>query len=216
MAKRLQEYVKYTTKELDSYVKSDGSCVKKINSDLHLTIGPYALANFKKALLNHITRTKIGYFNIQLDGIVLDIKNIKILGNTCALRFDDPNLHVNINADCYVFRPLPGTVLSGIVKYIATKHVGVIIYRVFNATIRFSNTLAEGDVEMDTEIKFRIKNFNMVNVFPYIEGELLTDADTTESQHSTINQVILNDHSRKDDTRIILCIRYKNKNRCVS
>nr|XP_014102668.1 DNA-directed RNA polymerase I subunit RPA43 [Bactrocera oleae] len=174
MAKRLQEYVKYSIKELESYTKQGGSCVRKINSNLHISLGPYCLADFKHALSAHIMRRKVGYYDASLEGIVLDIKNIKVLSKSAALRADDPRIHVDVNADCYVFCPTAGAILSGVVKHIGNHHIGVIIYRVFNVSIRFAAKLNKEQFKMDDTVQFRIKNFNLQNVFPYIEGDLVT------------------------------------------
>lgn len=174
MAKRLQEYVKYTIKELESYTKQEGSCVRKINSNLHISLGPYCLADFQHALSAHIMRRKVGYYDASLEGIVLDIKCIKLLSNTAALRADDPRIHVDVNADCFVFCPVAGAVLSGVVKHIGNHHIGVIIYRVFNVSIRFAAKINKEEFKMDDTVQFRIKNFNLQNVFPYIEGDLVT------------------------------------------
>ncbi|XP_053957999.1 DNA-directed RNA polymerase I subunit RPA43 [Anastrepha ludens] len=176
MAKRLQEYVKYTIKELESYTKQEGSCVRKINSGLHISLGPYCLADFKHALSAHIMRRKVGYFDARLEGIVLDIKNIKVLGMAAALRSDDPSMHVDVNADCYVFRPVAGAILSGVVKHVGNHHIGVIIYRVFNVSIRFAAKINKDEFKMDDTLRFRIKNFNLQHVFPYIEGDLVTES----------------------------------------
>ncbi|XP_069963174.1 DNA-directed RNA polymerase I subunit RPA43 [Bactrocera oleae] len=174
MAKRLQEYVKYSIKELESYTKQGGSCVRKINSNLHISLGPYCLADFKHALSAHIMRRKVGYYDASLEGIVLDIKNIKVLSKSAALRADDPRIHVDVKADCYVFCPTAGAILSGVVKHIGNHHIGVIIYRVFNVSIRFAAKLNKEQFKMDDTVQFRIKNFNLQNVFPYIEGDLVT------------------------------------------
>uniref|UniRef100_A0A0A1WUY9 DNA-directed RNA polymerase I subunit RPA43 n=1 Tax=Zeugodacus cucurbitae TaxID=28588 RepID=A0A0A1WUY9_ZEUCU len=174
MAKRLQEYVKYTIKELESYTKQEGSCVRKINSNLHISLGPYCLADFQHALSAHIMRRKVGYYDASLEGIVLDIKCIKLLSTAAALRADDPRIHVDVNADCFVFCPVAGAVLSGVVKHIGNHHIGVIIYRVFNVSIRFAAKINKEEFKMDDTVQFRIKNFNLQNVFPYIEGDLVT------------------------------------------
>ncbi|XP_017476058.1 PREDICTED: DNA-directed RNA polymerase I subunit RPA43 [Rhagoletis zephyria] len=174
MAKRLQEYVKYTIKELESYTKQEGSCVRKVNSKLHVSLGPYCLADFKHALSAHIMRRKVGYYDASLEGIVLDIKNIKVLGSAGALRSDDPRIHVDVNADCYVFRPASGAILNGVVKHVGNHHIGVIIYRVFNVSIRFAGKINKEEFKMDDTLQFRIKKFNLQNVFPYIEGDLVT------------------------------------------
>lgn len=174
MAKRLQEYVKYTVKELDEYAATEGSCVRKVNTNLHLAMGPFCLADFKHVLMAHIVRNKVGHYDLQLKGIILDVKKVKVLGNTGAMRADDPLIHININADVYVFKPEEGAVLTGVVKHIGAHHVGVVLYRVFNANLRVCHKVDKEAIQMEQEVKFRISNYNLQNVFPYIDGELLT------------------------------------------
>lgn len=176
MAKILQKYIKFSAKELDKYATTPGSCVRCINTDKHLAMGAYGMANFKHALHELLIRTKVGFYDSGLDGIVLGIKNIKMLGHTAALRADDPTMHLVINADFYVFRPVTGAILDGVVRHISKHQVSAVIYRVFNTTIRFTNQKhSRESIEMEQEIKFRIKNFDVSNAMPYIEGELLLE-----------------------------------------
>ncbi|XP_017856809.1 PREDICTED: DNA-directed RNA polymerase I subunit RPA43 [Drosophila arizonae] len=185
MAKILQKYIKFTTKELQQYAANPESCVRCIKTDLHLAMGPYGMGNFKHALHELLIRTKVGIYDSNVNGIVLGIKNIKVLGQTAALRADDPTLHLLINADFYVFRPVAGAVLHGVVRHISKHQISVIIYRVFNTTIRFTNKKQNrNDIVMDQEIKFRIKDFNIGSAMPYIEGELLLEE--SESHNNVI------------------------------
>ncbi|ALC38649.1 CG13773 [Drosophila busckii] len=185
MAKILQKYIKFSTKELEQYAANPESCVRCVKTDLHLSMGPYGMTSFKHALHELLIRTKVGIYDANLNGIVLGIKNIKVLGQTAALRADDPTLHLLINADFYVFRPVPGAVLYGVVRHISKHQISVIIYRVFNTTIRFTNKKQSRDgILMEQEIKFRIKDFDISNVMPYIEGELLLDE--SQAQNKTI------------------------------
>ncbi|XP_034666022.1 DNA-directed RNA polymerase I subunit RPA43 isoform X1 [Drosophila subobscura] len=183
MSRILQKYVKFSPQELETYANNPESCVKCINTDMHLSMGPYGMASFKRALHELLIRTKVGIYDANLSAIVLGIKNIKVLGQTAALRADDPTLHLLINADFYVFQPMEGAVLHGVVRHISKHQVSALIYRVFNATIRFTNNknTREG-ITMDQDISFRIKSFNMANVMPYIEGELLLDEEEEGTQ----------------------------------
>ncbi|KAH8328959.1 hypothetical protein KR074_000639 [Drosophila pseudoananassae] len=186
MAKILQKYIKFSTKELENYAANPGSCVRCINTDMHLAMGPYGMDSFKQALYELLIRTKVGIYDTRLDGICLGIKNIKMLGHTASLRADDPTMHLVINADFYVFRPVTGAILDGVVRLISKHQISVVIYRVFNTTIRFTNKkeCREG-IAMDQEIKFRIKNFDISNVMPYIEGELITEEGEEAQNRST-------------------------------
>ncbi|XP_070139534.1 DNA-directed RNA polymerase I subunit RPA43 isoform X2 [Drosophila kikkawai] len=186
MAKILQKYIKFSGKELEKYASNPDSCVRCLNTDMHLAMGPYGMASFKHALHELLIRTKVGIYDSGLDGIVLGIKNIKMLGHTAALRADDPTMHLVINADFYVFRPVIGAILDGVVRHISKHQVSAIIYRVFNTTIRFTNKKhSRESMAMEQEIKFRIKNFDISNAMPYIEGELQLE-DGEEPQNKSI------------------------------
>ncbi|XP_017069833.2 LOW QUALITY PROTEIN: DNA-directed RNA polymerase I subunit RPA43 [Drosophila eugracilis] len=176
MAKILQKYIKFTAKELEQYASNPESCVRCINTDMHMAMGPYGMASFKHALHELLIRTKVGFYEASLNGIVLGIKNIKVLGHTAGLRADDPTMHLVINANFYVFRPEAGAILNGVVRHISKHHLSAVIYRVFNTTIRFSNNCqGRENIAMDQEIKFRIKSFDISNVMPFIEGELILE-----------------------------------------
>lgn len=187
MAKILQKYIKFSAKELEQYAANPESCVLCVNKDLHLSMGPYGMGNFKSALHELLVRTKVGIYDANLNGIVLGIKKIKVLGQNAALRVDDPTLHLVINADFYVLRPKAGAVLHGVVRHSSKHQISAIIYRVFNTTIRFTNKKQSRDgISMDQEIKFRIKDFNIANVMPYIEGELLLEESEKKVRHSQV------------------------------
>ncbi|KAH8410162.1 hypothetical protein KR009_007257 [Drosophila setifemur] len=184
--KFLQKYIKFTTKELQDYAAKPESCVRCITTDMHLAMGPYGMANFKHALHELLIRTKVGIYDASLNGIVLGIKNIKVLGHTAGLRADDPIMHLVINADFFVFRPVSGAILEGVVRHISKLHISAVIYRVFNTTIRVTNKKESRDsIVMEQNIKLRIKNFDISNVMPYIEGELILQEGAKPKSQST-------------------------------
>ncbi|XP_030382500.1 DNA-directed RNA polymerase I subunit RPA43-like [Scaptodrosophila lebanonensis] len=182
MANIVQKYINFSKKELEQLALNSDSCVRHVNTDMHLSMMPYALADFKHALHELLIRTKVGIYDAKLNGIVLGIKNIKLLGNSAALRADDPAIHLLINADFYVFRPEAGAVLSGTVRHISKHQVSVVLYRVFNTKIRFTNRRMHERITMEQDIKFRIKDFNISNVMPFIEGELLMEENEQQSE----------------------------------
>lgn len=46
-------------------------------------------------------------------GIILDIKNVKLITDRATLINDDPSLHLDIEADFYIFTPKVGCTLFG-------------------------------------------------------------------------------------------------------
>lgn len=123
-----------------------------------------------------IATKKIGVYDAESNGIVLDVRNIKLEGTMSLIRYDSPELHLNIHADFYVFQPKVGALLKGVVKHISKKHVSALIYNVFNVSIRLNGDFKR-KLQVNREITIRMKKFDLQNVLPYIEGELVSGQD---------------------------------------
>lgn len=215
MSKAKLKYIKYTRKELNKYVNDKSSCINKINSDLHIGFPPYGFANFRETLTNIISRDKVGKYDAKLNGIILDVSNIKVFGTSYAVRDDDPNNHININADFYVFQPNVGATIKGVVKHISQGHVAVIIYRVFNVSIRFKKALKQM-LRINQQISFKIKQFDLQDALPYIEGELIEDESSASAVKRRIKFEDDDDLGNVNDSGISteesVVKREKNKN----
>lgn len=173
MNKTKFKYVKYTKLELDRYVRDEKSCIKRTNSEIHVGFPPWGFSKFEETLTNIISRDKIGKYDVNLDGIVLEVQNIKVFGSVYPVHDDDPYNHINIRANFYVFQPQIGSIIKGVVKHISHGHVAVIIYRVFNVSIRFDRSSMQDSLEINQKISFHIKKFELQGAMPYIEGELI-------------------------------------------
>lgn len=183
MNKTKLKYVKYTKQELDRYVRDKSSCINILNSEIHIGFPPWGFATFQETVTNIISREKIGKFDPKMNGIVLDVRNIKVFGTNYPVHDDDPVNHINIKANFYIFQPVVGATIKGIVKHISHGHVAVIIYRVFNVSIRFNRThRAQQQLSVNDMISFRIKKFDLQDAMPYIEGELIAEASQTKTK----------------------------------
>ncbi|GAB0086791.1 hypothetical protein DMENIID0001_009730 [Sergentomyia squamirostris] len=184
MKKKVLNYIHFTKSELDGYTRDKTSCVECVNNSMHISFPPWGMDDFKETLLNAVAVKKIGLFDAELNGIVLDVRNIKLNGEMSFVRYDTPELHLTIRADFYVFRPQVGAIFRGVVKFNSQKHISVLIYRVFNVSIRLPHANKKQKLQLGTEITFRVKKFDLQNILPYIEGELV-DTDSLDSGIST-------------------------------
>lgn len=176
MNKTKLKYAKYTKQELDRYVRDKSSCINLVNSEMHIGFPPWGFTTFQETLTNIISREKIGKFDPKMNGIVLDVRNIKVFGTSYPVHDDDPINHINLKANFYIFQPIVGATIKGIVKHISHGHVAVIIYRVFNVSIRFNRAQrTQQQLSVNDTISFRIKKFDLQDAMPYIEGELIAD-----------------------------------------
>lgn len=182
MNKTKLKYVKYTKQELDRYVRDKNSCITLTNSEMHVGFPPWGFANFQETLTNIISRDKFGKYDPKLDGIVLEVRNIQVFGTAYPVHDDDPLNHINIKANFYVFQPRIGAVIKGAVKHISHGHVAVIIYRVFNVSIRFNRNAVRDSLKINQQISFRIKKFDLHGAMPYIEGELIETMENIKTE----------------------------------
>lgn len=166
------KYIKYTRAELERYTSDESSCVQKIHAREHLGISMAGLQNLRETI-SRILDHKIGRFDRNQGGIILDIRNTKVLDTPSQIRHDSPDLHLNIESDFYVFRPRIGAVVTGVVKHVSQANIGVIIYRVFNVAVKFTEHHRMRNVKVNQEIKIRVMNFDLDNRVPEIEGELV-------------------------------------------
>lgn len=63
----------------------------------------------------------------RLKGFVLAFRNPKLLSNLGEMLYDSPFIHIDIEADFYLFRPTVGSFLKGKVNYIFVSFVICII-----------------------------------------------------------------------------------------
>lgn len=174
------KYIKYTRAELERYTSDASSCVQKIHAREHLGISMAGLQNLRETI-SRILDHKIGRFDRNRNGIILDIRNTKVLDTPSKIRHDSADLHLDIEADFYVFQPRMGAIVTGVVKHISQANIGVIIYRVFNVTVKFTSEHRMRNVKVNQEIKIRVMNFDLDNRLPEIQGELLTDEKIEEN-----------------------------------
>lgn len=175
MKNKRDQYIKYSKKELETYVKDPKSCVKKIKTVERLTIQPWMLHDLQNSIIN-ILGKKIGRYDSKLNGVVLDFRDTKLLNDKSTVHHDNPEFHMNIETNFYVFIPFKGAIVNGLIKHISVteieSNVVVVIYRVFSVNILFKDKIPK-ELHINKEIQIRVKDFHFDNVIPYIEGELI-------------------------------------------
>lgn len=85
-------------------------------------------------------------------------------------------MHIDIQADFYIFKPEIGKFLKGIVNKKSRSHLGCLVYQLFNVSLPSE----EGDdgwmgdsVSVGQEIMFRITDTNLNRKLPYIQGNIM-------------------------------------------
>lgn len=167
--------VRTVRKACDEFMHMDADAVKIVRRRLAVQLPPAALADVKAALVRHL-KMRLGRFDSDMDGIVLDYKNVKILNDRGLIKHDSADIQLDIEADFHAFRPEVGVKLRGVINKKCVTHLSVLVHKIFNVVIpRPTETLADwlGDkLEIGQSILFTIVTLDLFGLLPYIRGEL--------------------------------------------
>ncbi|KYM99987.1 DNA-directed RNA polymerase I subunit RPA43 [Cyphomyrmex costatus] len=161
--------VTWTTLELEGLLEDEDSHVHFVRTTKHLALHPYHLNNIQQSL-NQILRS--------LKGFVLAFRNPKLLSNLGELLYDSPFIHVDIEADFYLFHPTVGSFLKGIVNKKGLDYIVMLVHKVYTVSIpKPDNTeqwLGES-VEIGQEIKCCVTQIHHKSNPPFICAILKLD-----------------------------------------
>ncbi|KAM3964435.1 RNA polymerase I subunit F [Aphomia sociella] len=168
--------IKFDLKELKKLGSDKNSCVIEKKVTQNLALQPWCLGNLKESIKN-LLDYKIGKYDKEFNGILLSYKNLRILQNVGSIRNDNADIHFQVQADYFIFRPHVGATLKGIVNKKSPTHLGILVHRVFNVVIprpteEPGNKWIGAAVQEGQEIVFRIVVLDLYGALPYIRGEL--------------------------------------------
>ncbi|XP_018310403.1 DNA-directed RNA polymerase I subunit RPA43 isoform X2 [Mycetomoellerius zeteki] len=103
--------VTWTILELRGLLEEEDSHVHFVRTIKHVALHPYHLNNIQRGL-NQILGSLLNTYDRELKGFVLAFRNPKLLSNLGELFYDSPFIHVDIEADFYLFRPKVGSFLK--------------------------------------------------------------------------------------------------------
>lgn len=95
------------------------------------------------------------------------------MGRICD---DSCFIHVDIEADFFIFKPVVGKVLQGHVNKKSKDHVGCLVHKLFNVSL----PKPEGEknwigksLNLNAEISFEVTYTDFEGRLPYIRGKIL-------------------------------------------
>ncbi|XP_032685433.1 DNA-directed RNA polymerase I subunit RPA43-like [Odontomachus brunneus] len=168
----------WTNLELMGLLEEDDSCVHFKNTTKHLALHPFHLKNLRKAL-NEILMSMLNTYDAELKGFLISYKNPKLLSNSGEIFYDSHFIHVDIEADFYLFCPKVGSSLKGIVNKKGLDHIVLLVHKVFTVTIPKPDNEEEewlgNTVEIGQEIKCSVTHIDKNAKIPFICATLNTD-----------------------------------------
>lgn len=168
--------IKFDIKELKKLAHDKNSCILEKKVTQNLALQPWCLGNLKESIKN-LLDYKIGKFDKEFNGILLSYKNLRILQNVGTIRNDNADIHFQVQADYFIFRPYVGATLIGMVNKKSTTHLGILVHRVFNVVIprpteEPGNMWVGSNIQEGQMVTFRIVVLDLYGALPYIRGEL--------------------------------------------
>ncbi|XP_011495603.1 PREDICTED: DNA-directed RNA polymerase I subunit RPA43 [Ceratosolen solmsi marchali] len=169
--------IQWTNLELRGLLEDVDSCVYLEKVQKHLGLHPFHLTNLNEAL-REILNASLNFYDSELNGLLLAYKNPKILSPLGDILYDTCFVHIDIEADFYVFKPEIGRSLKGFVNKKGTKHIGILVHKAFNVSLpKPDDTENEEDwpgnkVKVGQEIRFTLDKIDYTTRLPYIRGSL--------------------------------------------
>ncbi|KAM0731300.1 DNA-directed RNA polymerase I subunit RPA43 [Formica fusca] len=177
MDSQTNKKITWSLLELTGLLEEEDAHVHFERTTKHLALHPYHLINIQRGL-NQILKSSLNSYDKELNGFMLAFKNAKLLSNFGELLYDSPFIHVDIEADFYLFRPMVGSFLKGIVNKKGLDHIVVLVHKIYTISIPKPDNMEEwlGDsVEIGQEIRCCINHVDNKSKPPFICATLNSD-----------------------------------------
>ncbi|XP_072763926.1 uncharacterized protein Polr1f [Anoplolepis gracilipes] len=188
--------------ELTGLLEEEDAHVHFEKTIKHLALHPYHLMNIQRGL-NQILKSSLNSYDKELHGFMLTFKNPKLLRNFGELFYDSPFIHVDIEADFYLFRPTVGSFLKGIVNKKGLDHIVVLVHKIYTVSIPKPDNTEEwlGDsVEIGQEIRCCVSQIDNKSKPPFIRAALNSDYLQGCRLSESINIENVNENHNLDST----------------
>ncbi|XP_076288993.1 RNA polymerase I subunit F [Lasioglossum baleicum] len=163
--------------ELTGLLEDEESRVYFEKYKKHFGLHPFHLTNLN-ASLNEILSSNLNSYDAELKGFLLAYQNPKLLTPLGEIFYDTCFIHIDVEAEFYVFRPEVGSNIKGIVNKKGIDHIGVLVHKAFNVSIPKlddDENWVGDDLEIGQEVKFVVTLLDLNGKLPFIRGTLDPD-----------------------------------------
>ncbi|XP_011879754.1 PREDICTED: DNA-directed RNA polymerase I subunit RPA43-like isoform X2 [Vollenhovia emeryi] len=183
--------VTWANLELAGLLEDEESHVHFTRTTKHLSLHPYYLNNVQGGL-NEILRSSLNTYDKELKGFILAFRNLKLLNNLGETLYDSPYIHIDVEADFYLFCPTNGTFLKGIVTKKGLDHIVVLVHKIYTVSIPKPDDTEEwaGDlVEIGQEVRCCVNEVDNRSKPPFIRATLRFDYSQGCRAPESINNI---------------------------
>lgn len=174
---------------------SPDSAMSMVRMPVHLALQPAYLGNINAGIFSSLNKNINKYYP-ELKGILMGYTKIKLKRQEGSISNDAPFIHVDVQADFYIFKPKNGVTLRGRVNKKSAGHVGCLVHDVFNAAITppIGANLSRwcgAQAEIGKQITFVTTAVSFGDKVPIIRGRLEEEgiAIQQDSEEEAIQEV---------------------------
>ncbi|XP_069697755.1 uncharacterized protein Polr1F [Periplaneta americana] len=198
----------FSAKELRKLITAPTSRVREERRIRHIALHPSSLGDVKSAI-HAALDSYHNKFDEGFKGFILGYKNVKILTDKFTIINDDSYVHLDVEADFYIFTPEVGHELVGIVNKKSSDHIGCLVHKYFNVSLpRPNDELDENwpwsSLNIGDEVTFKINFCDFTGRLPYIRGKLLDVRSTNISLIDEVDGPKVKSKKRKHEGKVPL------------
>lgn len=161
---------------LKALCRTPDSAISMVRMPVHLALQPAYLGNINAGIFS-ILNKNINKYYPELKGILMGYNKIKLKKRDGSISNDQPFIHIDVQADFYIFNPRKGVKLRGRVNKKSAGHVGCLVHDVFNAAITppIGQNLSRwcgAQAQIGKQISFMTTAVSFGDKLPIIQGKL--------------------------------------------
>ena len=170
------------------------SGIEKVKQVIHVAIHPRYCSNVGLGVMNSLNKL-INNWHPQLNGILAGYGKLQLKKPTGTILNEDAYFHIDVQSEFWLFRPLTGRQLKGIVTKKSDKHVSVLVHGIFNIPCLRPNNLKKDWWGMKAKLKcpahLTVVSTDMSQKVPQIMGDLQNiGLDGTAAQKINFDETV--------------------------
>ena len=143
---------------------------------IHVAIHPRYCSNVGLGVMNNLNKL-INNWHPQLNGILAGYGKLQLKKPTGTILNEDAYFHIDVQSEFWLFRPLTGRQLKGIVTKKSDKHVSILVHDIFNIPCLKPNNLNKEDwwgkkAKLKCPAHLTVMSTDMSQKVPQIMGDL--------------------------------------------
>jgi len=161
--------------KLEKLVGEPDSGIEKERQEVHVALHPRYVNSIALGLINHFNKL-INQWHPKLNGILAGYGRLQLKRPTGHMINEDADIHLDVQSEFWIFRPLEGRQLKGVVTKKSASHVSCLVHGVFNVPCHRPNNLSEewwgAKVQPKQIVHFTVLKTDMSQKVPFILGDL--------------------------------------------